>query len=382
MRACTFLGNSILPGLPHATLLRNTMSIQSNVSERITVLRPLLILGVVYVHTGGVGDYLGWEWNNPLEYLLAVFRNGFFRAGVPTLTLIAGFLLYRAGLDQAPKKLFAKKFRTLAIPFLVFNLLFIAIVLPLEILFGFTSHTSLLGSSFGKWLDHLFALRHTPFNYPLYFLRDMLVLVALAPLLGLALRKAPLIGLAVMAGVFLFDLDGYLVLRDTSALMFYIGGMAALYRWNLLALDKYAKPCALLVVVACLAAVALRTRDTTWLVMVLPFLIWPAAALLHGTRIAAFALKYSRYTFFIFVAHMPVLSFAWEFVIHHARFIPFPVYFLFAPLLTVAFLIGVYRLAMRHTPALLSFAIGERDQQIAHPPGQPAPARTTYQNAR
>lgn len=340
------------------------MNLTTAVKERIAILRPLLILGTVYVHTGGVGDSIGWEWSNPFEYLMATLRNGLFRSGVPMLTLISGFLLFGAALDQAPRKMLAKKFRTLVIPFLVFNLAFIALMFPLERYFGFAYRVPLTGVDLAGWLDRVFALTDTPFNMPLYFLRDMVVLILLAPLFGYVLRKAPWLGLAVVSVIFYFDYDGHLVLRSTSAILFYIGGMAALYDWKLEAFDKHAKLCAVLIAVACLTFIALRGEKTIWLALTLPFLLWPAASLLHGTRIGRWALMGNKYSFFVFVAHFPLMFLGWQFILHYARWVPFPIYYVFSPLLTVAFLIVVYKLLMRIAPSVFSVVIGNRDKSL------------------
>ena len=339
------------------------MILTDTVKERIAIMRPLLILGVVYVHTGGIGDSISWEWSNPFEYLVATLRNGLFRAAVPMLTLISGFLLFGAALDQHPAKMMRKKARTLVIPFLVFNFAFVALMLPLEVFFGFAHRVPLTGVDFLGWLDRLFALRGTPFNMPLYFLRDMVVLVILAPLFGYLLRKVPVLGLVAVSVVFYFDLDSYLVLRSTSAILFYIGGLAAIYRWNLETFDRYATLCAVFILAACLAFVAMRGEKTLWLALTLPFLLWPASALLHGTRIAAWALKYNHYSFFVFVAHFPLMFLGWQFILHYARFVPFPVYFVFSPLVTVAFLMVVYNLLMRVAPRAFSTAIGNRTKR-------------------
>lgn len=346
------------------------MTVPASIGERIAILRPLLIFGIVYVHTGGVGDAIAWEWSNPFEYFLAVFRDGLFRASVPMLTLISGYLLFGAHLDQFPAKLFKKKFRTLTVPFLIFNLGFIALMLPMEAFTGFAHRNVLIGADMHTWADYLFALTDSPYNYPLYFLRDMMVLVLLAPLFGWLLRKTPWIGLAAVFGIFYFNLDSHLVLRSTSAILFYIGGMAALYRWNLHAFDKYAKLCVLLIALACLLPIALRIPDRAWLALALPFLIWPATSLLPG-RGRALALKYNRYSFFVFVAHAPIMFFSWELVLRYARFIPFPIYFVLSPIVTVAFLIVVYELLNRHTPKTLDFSLGNRGQKR-----RPAPATT------
>lgn len=357
------------------------MNLTNTVKERIAIMRPLLILGTVYVHTGGVDDSIGWEWRNPFDYLVAVLRNGLFRAGVPMLTLISGFLLFGAALDRTPMKMLRKKFRTLAIPFLVFNLAFIALMYPLEVFFGFAYRLPLTGVDLAGWLDRLFALTDTPFNMPLYFLRDMIVLILLAPLFGYLLRKAPMIGLALVSVIFFFDLDRHLVLRSTSAILFYVGGMAALYDWKLEAFDKHAKWCAALIVAACLGFIAMRVEKTIWLALTLPFLLWPAASLLHGTRIGRWALMGNKYSFFVFVAHFPLMFLGWQFILRYARFVPFPIYYVFSPLLTVAFLIGLYHLLMRLAPRAFGIAIGNRDRSARAAPPQGEVVGTEYRPA-
>lgn len=352
------------------------MKLTNAIKERIAILRPLLILGTVYVHTGGVGDSIGWEWSNPFEYLMATLRNGLFRSGVPMLTLISGFLLFGAALDQSPMKMMRKKFRTLVIPFLVFNLAFIALMYPLEVFFGFAYRLPLTGVDLAGWLDRLFALTDSPFNMPLYFLRDMVVLILLAPLFGYLLRKAPVLGLVAVSIIFYFDLDRHLVLRSTSAILFYIGGMAALYDWNLEAFDKHAKWCVALIAVACLSFIGLRGEKTLWLALTLPFLLWPAASLLHGTRLGRWALMGNRYSFFVFVAHFPLMFLGWQFILRYARFVPFPIYYVFSPLITVAFLVGVYKLMMHVAPSAFGIAIGNRDKSakaVAPPAGAASP---------
>ena len=90
---------------------------------------------------------------------------------------------------------------------------------------------------------------------------------------------------ALLALVFGTDMDRQLIFRASSLLLFYIGGAAAVYRWNVLALDRYAKQCLALLAVMCVAIIGFRIDDNTVLVMAAPFLIWPAASLDAVTRV-------------------------------------------------------------------------------------------------
>jgi len=88
------------------------MNLNKEVSNRIAVLRPVLIFGVVFVHVQGMSELMSQVGPGIFAKFAAFFRNGVFRGTVPTLALISGFLLFGARLDQSPLKMFHKKFRT------------------------------------------------------------------------------------------------------------------------------------------------------------------------------------------------------------------------------------------------------------------------------
>lgn len=328
-------------------------------AQRIAMLRYLMIVGIVVLHTPPfvpiteIGASL-------FDQVKAFFQNAGFRATVPVLTLISGYLLFRSGLDQQWRKLVTKKSRTILVPFLVFNLGLLAAAYALQRAAGIVTSYDLLPFDARTWLDAGLGLTRSPINYPLNFLRDLIALMLLAPLLGVFLRKAPWVGLALVALVFLNDIDGLLILRGLMPVMFYIGGMAALRQWNLQALDNYAWLCLLAFVLSCMAVLHWRVTNSTYLGMVAPFLIWPAAALRHDTRIGHWLQQQSKYSFFIFVAHAPILLATWMVYQKLGHAVPYPVYWVGAPVLVVAFLTVVYRLAGYLLPNAFAFMIGGR----------------------
>jgi succinoglycan biosynthesis protein ExoH len=337
------------------------MRLPKEVSDRISMLRPLLIIGVVFVHIAGISDKPSEITPGLFNWFAAFFKNGFFRGTVPTMSLISGFLLFNAGLDQSPKTLFKKKLATLAIPYIIFNAYCLLFMAGMNAAFGpvFPSLMSLQQSS-AHLVGAFFGLTDYPLNSPLHFVRDMMVAIMLVPVLGIFLRHAPLPGLGALAVIFGLDLDGPLIFRASSLLLFYIGGAAAVHRWNLLALDKYAKACLAAFIVVCVVTVGGRIDDNTCLVAVSPFLIWPAASLLRKTRLEAWAIGFCKYSFFIFAAHMPIIGTAWWAVTHHARSIPYPVYWFAAPVLCILLLKLVYDAALKIAPDAFNYIIGAR----------------------
>ncbi|WP_296947668.1 acyltransferase [uncultured Massilia sp.] len=338
------------------------MTIDRETANRIAVLRPLLIFGVVFLHVPGQVDQaslLGHGW---FDYLSGFFQLGLFRGTVPTLTLIAGFLLYRAGLDLVPGKLYRKKARTIGIPFLVFNVALALMAAAIQARFDLVFMRDLVGVAPRDWINALFGVKAVPFNYPLYFLRDLMVLIALAPLLGWFLRRRPLVGVLLVALVFGCGFDGWLIRRDSSAVMFAIGGWLALADRDLLAADRLAVPAAVLLVLLCAALPALRIDDNTFLVYTAPFLIWPAVALLRGTALWPLALRMSKYSFFVFVAHAPLQELLYWGYVHLRRTVPIPyeAFWFLGPVLTIGILVAVYHGAMRVAPRAFNAVIGAR----------------------
>lgn len=343
------------------------MNDDDSVRQRIALLRFLMIFGIVLLHAPPYVP-IGEVANNPFDLFKAFFQHAVFRTSVPVLTFISGYLLFRAALDQAPAKLARKKLRTIVVPFLVFNLSLLAAALVLHHGLGITLSNDMLPKNKKDWLDAAFGLTGAPINYPLNFLRDLVALMLVAPLLGWFLRHSPWIGLAIIALVYQFNLDGPFLLRNVMWPVFYAGGLAAVRNWNMRALDRFAPLCLALFLAMCAYVVWFRVANTNNLRLVAPLLIWPAASLLLPTAFGGWLIRMSKYSFFVFVAHAPVLLATSIVYKPFAAQVPYPVYWVLAPVLTTALLVLVYMLAMRTIPGLFGSLIG-----VTPAPGGPRP---------
>lgn len=335
------------------------MFINKNVSNRIAMLRPIMIFGVVYAHVAGSPEQTTWS-SSLFDLFVAFFKNGVFRGTVPLLALVSGYLLFTANLDQKPVQMLKKKFITLAVPFMVFNFGYIAYMLVLKYGFNVVLFEDITKLSRFEWANKITGFWDYPANGPLHFVRDMMVTILLAPLLGLLIRSAPWMGLAAMIVIFGTDQEGHLILRGSSFILFYVGGMAAVGKWNILALDKYAPQCLGMFSLICLGLILSGSRDNTLVVATAPFLVWPSLSLLANTRMEAWAMKMSKYSFFTFVAHMPVLTLIWWWKLHYGEWLPYSLYWFIAPVITIGALIALYDYAIRYTPTAFNFAIGAR----------------------
>ncbi|WP_314438466.1 acyltransferase family protein [Massilia timonae] len=333
------------------------MTLDHGLRDRIALLRFVMIFGVIMLHTpqyvpmAEIGN--GW-----FDATKAFFQLAVFRATVPVLTVISGFLLFGAALDRAPARLFSKKARTILLPFLCFNLPLVPLALGAQLFAGVEMSAQLWPFEPMAWLNAAFGLTASPINYPLNFLRDLLVLILLAPAFGWLLRNYAWPGLVLVSVVFFKNYDGALVLRDLMAVLFYVGGMAAVRGWNLRLLDRHALLCFLLFLLACAAIVHFRVANTTYLRLVAPFLIWPATAWLATTRLGPWLVGMSKYSFFMFLAHAPVLLLTWLMYSRYGSALPYPLYWVMAPVLVTAILVAVYRIANVLMPRLFPVLIG------------------------
>lgn len=332
------------------------MDLDRGLRDRVAILRFVMIFGVIVLHTPAYVPMaeVGHGWFDTLK---AYFQLAVFRASVPVLTVISGFLMFGARLDQAPARLFGKKARTILVPFLCFNLPLVPLAFAAQLFAGIDMSTRLWPFEPMTWLNATLGLTSAPINYPLHFLRDLFVLILLAPLFGWLLRHYAWSGLLLVGVVFFSNYDGILVLRDLMAVLFYVGGMAAVRSWNLRLLDPHALPCLLLFLLACAAIIQFEVANTTYLRLVAPFLLWPAASLLVNSRIGSWLVRMSKYSFFIFLAHSPVLLLTWIIYGRAGDVLPYPLYWFMAPVIVTIALVFLYQLA-HATSRLFPVSIG------------------------
>lgn len=328
-----------------------------DVETRIDLLRFGMIFGIVVLHTPqyvNIAD-VGSGW---FDLFKAFFQSAVFRCTVPVLTTISGYLLFNAGYDQAFRKLAGKKTRSLAIPFLTCNAMLAVGIYLAQSRYRLPISYQLYPFDTRLFLDAAFGLTQGPVNYPLHFIRDLFILTLLAPVLGVLLRRAPFSGLLLLTIIFWFNFDGYLILRAEMPIMFYLGGLIAIKKWNVRCLDRYARLCLVLFLVLCASIVVLRVQNTTYLRLVSPLMVWPATALLSDTRIGKWLARRAKYSFFIFLLHAPVLLLSYMAYKQCLSFLPYEIYWFTAPFLVTGSLITVYKFGRAYGTVNFCSALG------------------------
>lgn len=336
-------------------------ALDSDISLRMFILRYLMICGIVVLH---IPPYvpLSESGSDLISWTKAFFSHGVFRSTVPVLTCISGYLLFSSGIDQNFKRLFAKKTKGILVPLIIWNLPLVALIYIIQSL-ELSSHqfsATLYPFDWLAWLNGIFGLFAAPVNYPLNFLRDLYVLALLAPIFGIILRRIPYIGLVLVAIIFLNDLDDQLLLRNTMAVNFYIGGLAAVLCWNLRYLDRYALWLFFVFLAFCAAIVIFQIEDRRWFTIIAPFMIWPLSSVIAKSWLGYRISKLAKYSFFVFLSHGPILlliSIIYGNLIGDLNSLAF---WLAAPIATITAAHFAYWLLSFRNPLILNFIIGGR----------------------
>jgi surface polysaccharide O-acyltransferase-like enzyme len=212
------------------------LTIDSNLSKRINALRFLLIVCVVFIHN--TPEEINFHGNvDILEIPLYVdiIRNlisGIIaRVAVPMFFLISGFLIYSKENDFVI--VLKKKCRTILLPYIIWQILYLLwafIVQNNPIRESFAApEDRLLNYSMLDWFEAFFGnftnkpgLTRTPYDYPLWFLRDLFILDLFFIPLKKAVDKFPFGVFLLVMLLWVSDIQLWIV--SPEALLYFVLG--------------------------------------------------------------------------------------------------------------------------------------------------------------
>lgn len=291
--------------------------ITPEISKRIDLLRILLMFLIVLNH-GAKGVTVRIGDPGPLTTLMvSLFNDHIILVTVPLFFAISGFLFLRKfELSLAAYgEMLRKKFFSLFIPYVLFNIWIVA-------WFYFVGSIETMGSwnyfvQHGLWAK-IFGVGGyaTPVNYPLWFLRDLMLVFVLSPVLLLFLKEAPGVGLVTLFVLWTgLDHDPYSY--HSYFFMFYLGGFVARSRLALSGRSWWQRWGALVFIVLTVVlvgqtsfgitdAVVQRFLFKCYLVIGVAF-FWYVSSF-PRVRDSAMLHRMARFSFFIYLAHEPTVS--------------------------------------------------------------------------
>ncbi len=202
-------------------------------SERIRIWKVWLAILVVFLHSYGEDNLLfrdgGASFGIPLwldwtEYALTQVVT---RCAVPGYFFIASVFLYRKSFTWRGNM--RKKLKTLLVPYLIINTVWIGIYFTAQ-------HISFLSSFFSRpdqfvanwtwreWVNAYVGLKMNPFIGPLWFVRELLIFNVLALVLKRLIDAAPKVILTVLAALMLLCIEPEILHRLRDGLVFFCLG--------------------------------------------------------------------------------------------------------------------------------------------------------------
>ncbi|RUM66464.1 MAG: hypothetical protein DSZ05_04250 [Sulfurospirillum sp.] len=345
-------------------------------SRRIALLRFPLIVSIVYIHMHTADIHFGGSYAHWFERTATYIAEYLARISVPLFFLLSGYLFFATLKPTAEGylKKYKSRFRTLLVPFLFWNALifcFYLIAQTLPATAGYFSGDRPIIPDLGFWERIRLFFGVGEFQYPVayqfWFIRDLLFMVLLSPLLYLLLRFVPWL---LLGGLFIVWVQQWyphhiVQIDPTSVLFFTLGAYGALKACDMRFFDTHRK--AIVVVYLLLSLGALLTGDNSYLqqisIFVGVFAVLVLTAYFAQSAQADRLIEMEKYSFFLFAIHEPLQSVLRKVVLkagHIESDIAFFLLYLLVPAATVWIVLQLYKVWEKYLPGLLRTATGER----------------------
>ena len=311
---------------------------------------PMIVL-VTYAHSyGNVADdfsLLSSDWNT-YEFLKLLVSQTLVKIAVPVFFIISGYLFFANvkewNLIVYKEKMF-RRVKTLLIPYLIWNLL-IAIKLKTFSWAMFWAYWKPAGVQI-DWLGNE-QLMTAPANMPLWFLRDLMIVSLLTPIIYYAIRRLGFVLMGLLTVLYLSGICAFIPGLSAYAVYFFtLGAFLSIRKQDLIMSVRRVEIPTYILCSALVLAMLMSYHTPLFSSFMLTFRITGAVAVfcltVHMPKKALPILSDSSYL--IFLAHY-VFFFSYVdnflFVVLGTSESGLCVHFLLSPLVKVSFFIVIY----------------------------------------
>ena len=296
----------------------NSYVISNEERDRLNILKFIAIVFVVYHHSYAV-DVNFAEGTNTLflPWWLLLTENLISKiiatCGVPLFFLISSVLLFRKHREY--KETITGKIKTLLIPYFIWNSFWVFVFIVLQNLRFTASYfsgnkTPILEGSFYEWLALYGIGLELPFpqDYPLWFVRDLMLVTLLFPVIERITDKFPKQLLAV--ALFLLAVPIGFPLKE-ALLWSIIGACAVRLQIHITFFDRISMRKFLLIYIICMSInLAVNIHFVNMMSIFVGVIYWikVTKSIFNCDRAKNAYLWLSQRTFIIFVAHEMTLS--------------------------------------------------------------------------
>ena len=357
-------------------------SLSKEQSKRINISKLLFSLLVICIHNNRskikFSDAV-IKFNIPVwfEYLKYLISNVIPEIAVPGFFLIASLLLYKRDYDWLDN--IKKKFRTLIIPYIIMNSLWIVLyaifqrIPSLSIFFNDPDNTV---SNFKliNWLHAYGIGSRFPFLYPLWFLRNLFILNIFSKQIKYVIDKLPKLTMAFLLILYLFlpDIDfiyQYYYFDIVNLFAWCTGYFIVKYQCSI---DKFDNNMwvVLLYILTTIICLILKDSDYIYIKLILKrinivigIIFWYSFVTLRlSDNLKELLNKYSKYSFGIYIFHEMMLTFSVKLItrLFGSNLIVQIIEYIFLPFIICFIAIIICMIIRRISPTLFKLITGSR----------------------
>ena len=201
----------------------------SRISDSIKILRFPLVALVVFIHIPRVPDA-----NECYRIVTSFFSCRISGVAVPMFFAMSGYLFFASGFNGTIyKEKLKHRVRSLLLPYILWNLVaFVLLVTPNVRSYEFTFR-NILVSFWDCHNSFINASSHSPIDFPLWYVRDLMVCVILSPIVYYVVKQLRIIAPAALVICWLSGLECNIPGISVISLTFFsLGAYMALYETN------------------------------------------------------------------------------------------------------------------------------------------------------
>ena len=358
------------------------MKLEKNYSERLQVLRFPLIVGIVFLHaywTDVEFSYgiIGMVRSGPFSGFVRDFVSlGLARMAVPLFFSMSGYLFFY-GFNWSLEKYKIKiksRVKTLLIPFILWNLftlVFLAVAQSFPATQIFFSGKNVPISSFTlyDYFNAMIGIDKPPISYQFWFIRDLMVVVLLVPVLHIVYKMIPTVFIVIITILWFFQFWPIYIPSIEAFFFFNFGTYLAVTETNIFKVDKSGK-WVLLIYIFILVVETLTRGSAFYEYLHRAGIILGITAALYATKfvhrnhkLKKIMLWFSGCSFFVFAMHEPLLiiskKIAYKILEPNTDIMVLTLYFAI-PLFVISVSILVYLLLRSLMPKFLGILTGGR----------------------
>lgn len=353
-------------------------------SERLTIIRFPLIVGVIFIHAvGGEVNFqnsdLGIQNLGEGAYILQnILSNGIASISVPLFFFISGYLFfygYNGTYNHYISKI-KSRFSSLMIPFLVWNLITLVAyycaqqIHEINILFSGKTQPVESYSVF-DFFNNLFGLNKSPISYQFWFIRDLMITVLFAPLFSL-MFLIPIVarlGFVTLLILWLLNLWPIYIPSIDSLLFFYAGAFISNRNMSVFLVDKLGFKTVAIYLIVLIADCATKGYIYNPPIHKIGILLGIVSVLIlsqyviESSKLKSTFIKLSSASFFVFALHEPLLTLIKKLsykIFEPTNDVTISSIYLLIPFLVIIICLQVFKLCHRVAPKILRVLIGGR----------------------